>query len=52
VIPVAIDARHREFPGETPFRYMPFAGREAEFRHGPETMERVIRDYNTKDLAI
>ncbi len=52
VIPVAIDARHQHFPVETPFRYQPFAGREAEFRHTPEVMERWIKDYNTKDLAI
>lgn len=52
VIAVAIDARRRHFPDETPFRYRPFAGREDEFRFNDESFERVIRDYNTKDLAI
>lgn len=52
VIQVAIDARHQAFPQEPVFRYQPFAGLEAEFRFTPETVERVIRDYNTKDLAI
>jgi hypothetical protein len=52
VIPIAIDARHRKYPQERPFAYRPFAGREEEFRCNEETMQRVIRDYNTKDLAI
>ena len=52
VIQVAIDARRRHYPEETCFSYQPFAGREAEFAFGEETLERVIRDYNTKDLAI
>ncbi len=52
VIQVAIDARSRRFPEEAPYRYAPFAGLEDGFRFGPETFERVIRDYNTKDLAI
>jgi hypothetical protein len=52
VIPVAIDARRQAYPHETPFKYQPFAGREDQFRCTPETMERVIKDYNTKDLAI
>ncbi|MBX9699572.1 MAG: phytanoyl-CoA dioxygenase family protein [Acetobacteraceae bacterium] len=52
VIQVAIDARHQAFPAETPFRYLPFAGLEEQFRFTPETFERVIRDYYTKDLSI
>jgi ectoine hydroxylase-related dioxygenase (phytanoyl-CoA dioxygenase family) len=52
VIQVAIDARRRHYPDEAPFRYRPFAGLEAEFAYNDETFERVIRDYNTKDLAI
>ena len=52
VIAVAIDARRQHFPDETPYRYLPFADREDEFRYGPETFESVIRDYNTRDLAI
>jgi ectoine hydroxylase-related dioxygenase (phytanoyl-CoA dioxygenase family) len=52
VIQVAIDARHREFPDEPVFAYRPFADQEDQFRFTPETFDRVIRDYNTKDLAI
>ena len=52
VIQVAIDARRQRFPEETPFRYRPFEGLEERFRYNDETFERVIRDYNTKDLAI
>lgn len=52
VIQVAIDARHQAFPAEPVFRYQPFIGLEDRFRFTPETFERVIRDYNTKDLAI
>ena len=52
VIAVAIDARRQHFPNETPYRYQPFAGLEEEFRYNAATFERVIRDYNTRDLAI
>ncbi len=52
VIQVAIDARRQRFPEETPFRYRPFEGLEERFRYNDETFERVIRDYNMKDLAI
>ena len=52
VIAVAIDARRQRFPNEEPYRYQPFAGLEDDYRWGPETFERVIRDYNTRDLGI
>ncbi len=52
VIAVAIDARRQHFPDETPFRYQPFAGLEDDFAFNDETFGRVLRDYNTKDLAI
>ncbi|MCY3620922.1 MAG: phytanoyl-CoA dioxygenase family protein [Gammaproteobacteria bacterium] len=52
VIAVGIDARRQRFPDEQPYRYHPFAGLEDDFRWSPETYERVIRDYNTKDLGI
>ena len=52
VIAVAIDARRQHFPDEVPFRYQPFLGLEADFSYNDETFERVIRDYNTRDLAI
>lgn len=52
VIAVGIDARRQRFPDEEPYRYQPFAGLEDDYRWSPETYERVIRDYNTKDLGI
>lgn len=52
VIQVAIDARAQARPDEPRFAYKPFAGLEDDFRFTPETFDRVIRDYNTKDLAI
>jgi ectoine hydroxylase-related dioxygenase (phytanoyl-CoA dioxygenase family) len=52
VIAVAIDARHQHRPDEVPFRYQPFVGMEDDFRFGDDSFERVIRDYNTRDLAI
>ncbi|MCH9675106.1 MAG: phytanoyl-CoA dioxygenase family protein [Gammaproteobacteria bacterium] len=52
VIAVAIDARRQHFPHEVSYQYAPFADREDEFRWNPQTAERVIRDYNLKDLAI
>jgi ectoine hydroxylase-related dioxygenase (phytanoyl-CoA dioxygenase family) len=52
VIQVGIDARSKHFPDESPFQYQPFIGLEDEHRLNDETFERVIRDYNTKDLAI
>lgn len=52
VVQVAIDARHQHFPGEEPFPYKPFLGREDEFRFNDATFDRVIRNYNLFDLAI
>ena len=52
VIQVAIDSRHQHCPNERPYSYKPFAGLEDDFRFNDETFDRVIRDYNTKDLAI
>jgi hypothetical protein len=52
VIAVAIDARQQVFPMETPYNYKPFAGQEDAFRFNEATFDSVIRDYNTKDLAI
>lgn len=52
VIAVAIDARRQEMADEVPFQYEPFAGLEDDFRYNDETVERVLRDYNTKDLSI
>jgi len=53
VIAVAIDARHQHFGGEEPvYEYQPFIGLEDDFRFDDGTFDRVIRDYNTRDLAI
>lgn len=52
VVQVAIDSRRQRFKNETPYRYLPFAGREHEFRFDEQTFERVIRNYNLYDLAI
>jgi len=52
VIAVAIDARRQHHPKEKSYRYLPFADLEEEFRYTDETFQRVIRDYNLKDLAI
>jgi Phytanoyl-CoA dioxygenase (PhyH) len=52
VIAVAIDARRRRYPIEKPYLYRPFAGREDDFRFNDATFDKVIRDYNLKDLAI
>ncbi len=52
VIAVAIDARRQHHPDEQPYHYLPFTGLEDDFRYNADTVERVIRDYNTKDLSI
>jgi ectoine hydroxylase-related dioxygenase (phytanoyl-CoA dioxygenase family) len=52
VIAVAIDARRQYYPAEQPFEYQPFAERKRAFAFNNETFEKVIRDYNLKDLAI
>ena len=52
VIQVAIDARKQHYPDEAPFTYQPFIGLEDQYRYDDNTYERVIRDYNLKDLSI
>ena len=47
----AIDARAQRFPHEDRYVYAPFAGREREFRWGPEAAAE-LRDYNLLDLGI
>ncbi len=51
VIGYAIEARAQRFPGETPFRYAPFAGDEALYCWTPEARAG-IKDYNLLDLGI
>jgi hypothetical protein len=52
VIATAIDARSQHFPAETPFRYEPLVGFEDDFRYDDDSYERVLRDYNTRDIFI
>ena len=52
VVQVAIDARRQVYRDETPFVYQPFKDAADQFRWCPETFERVIRDYNIRDIAI
>jgi hypothetical protein len=52
VIGVAIDARAQRYPDEQRFVYQPLVGREAELRFTPDNWQKVVKDYNLKDLAI
>ena len=52
VIQVAINARREVFRDETSFVYQPLKDVADEYRWSPETFESVIRDYNTRDIAI
>ena len=52
VIQVAIDARRKHLNEGAAFKYKPFHGLEDEYRFSEDTFNRVIKDYNTKDLAI
>ena len=53
VIAVAIDARRKHFKNrKTVYVRAIFVGLEDQFRWNPETFDRVIKDYNLKDLGI
>jgi len=52
VIQVAVDARAQARPQEPTFHYQPFAGLEDQYRYNDETFDKVVRDYNLKDLSI
>jgi len=52
VISVAIDARAKHFTDEQSFRYQPMIGREDDLRLTPDNWQRIIKDYNLKDLSI
>lgn len=52
VIGIAIDARSQYYPQETAFTYLPLFGRENELTFNPENWEKIVRDYNLKDLSI
>lgn len=52
VIQVGIDARAQRFPGETPYRYLPFVGEEHDNRWNADTRRTVLKDYNLLNLGI
>lgn len=52
VIQLAIDARRRAFPDEHAFNYRPFVGLEDAYRYEGDTVDAVLRDYPTHDIAI
>ena len=51
ILGYAIDARHRRFPDEEPFRYQPHVSEGATFEWNDAARER-IKDYNLLDLGI
>ena len=52
VIQLAIDARAQRFPAESPYRYQPFEGEEAENRWNEYTRQTVLKNYNLLNLHI
>lgn len=52
MIPLAIDARRRRYPLETPYAYQPFAGREHECRWSEELKSSSYGKYWQKDIVI
>ncbi len=52
LVQVAIDARAQFYPEQRRFSYSHFVGEEEDYRYSPEMYERVVRDYNLKDLSI
>ena len=52
VIQVAIDARRQKYQNEKSFDYKPFTDLKDKYRFNDATFTSVIKDYNTKDLAI
>jgi hypothetical protein len=52
VIQVAVDARANYYPNERRYAYLPFSGREDEYRYCPDVIERVLKDYTLNDLSI
>ncbi len=51
LIGYAIDARRQRYPHETPYRYLPHAGREDAFRWN-DAARADVHDYNLLDLSI
>lgn len=51
LIAYAIDARRQRYPGETPFRYAPFAAQMDDYRWS-DAVRPTLKDYNLLDLSI
>ena len=52
VIGIAIDSRAQYYPNESAYRYQPLAGHEASVVFNSENWNRIVKDYNLKDLSI
>ena len=52
VIVVAIDARSQFYPNEIRYAYQPLIGEEESLAYNPENWNKVIKNYNLKDLSI
>lgn len=52
IVQIAIDARHRRWPEEEPYRYAPFLGREEEVRWSPELSRTLFRDYGEGRIIL
>lgn len=52
MIAVAIDARRQRFPHETPYRYAPLIDEVEQNRWNEETRQRVVKNYNLRDMYI
>ena len=52
LIAVAIDARQQRFPDEPRYVYRPLIGEEKQNQWNEVTRERIVKDYNQRDLGI
>jgi hypothetical protein len=52
IIQLAIDARRKRFPHETPHVYKPLQGREDEARWNETTRQTLLKNYNQLDMFI
>ena len=52
LIAVAIDARQQRFPDERRYVYRPLIGEEKQNQWNEVTRERIVKDYNQRDLGI
>ena len=52
MIGVAIDARSQFYPNEIRYAYQPLIGEEESLAYNPENWNKVIKNYNLKDLSI